>query len=66
MKTQKSNSKEHNKFSEGYKKITENGNSTYIATNKEWHKKGDYFKKFSLYNNYTPVKTSSKTTLTDY
>lgn len=29
----------------------------------EWKEKGDFFKKFSMYDNYTPVKTSVNTTL---
>lgn len=31
-------------------------------TNIEWKESGDFFKKFSMYDDYTPVKTSSNTT----
>jgi hypothetical protein len=34
-----------------------------IIINVEWSKIGDYFQKFSLYDDCTPVKTSSETTL---
>lgn len=54
--------KAKNAFEKDYMKITK-GLSHIISHEKEWLKKGDFFHKFSLYENYTPVKTSGETTL---
>lgn len=34
------------------------------TVSREWTQQGDFFKRFSMYEEYTPVKTSSNTTLT--
>lgn len=60
MKTKEKHLKENS--IEEYKKIISNDNETFVS-NTEWLKAGDFFKKFSLYKNYTPVKTSGNTTL---
>lgn len=36
---------------------------TKVIPNKEWEKNGDVFTKFTLYQQYTPVKISCNTTL---
>jgi hypothetical protein len=34
-----------------------------VIVDVQWAEKGDYFQKLSMYDNYTPVKTSGDTTL---
>lgn len=49
-------------FSKKYEKLMKTSKNT-IIVDRQWAKKGDYFRKFSMYENYTPVKTSGSTTL---
>ena len=49
-------------FEKDYNKIIKS-NQTTILNNLEWSSKGDSFIKFTLYKEYTPVKTSCNTTL---
>lgn len=49
------------KLIQEYNKIMEKSQTTFI-TNVQWKKKGDNFSKFTLYKNYSPVKTSGNTT----
>lgn len=51
------------KFTYEYEKIIGKEVNTNLSTKREWKKTGDFFEKFSLYENYTPVKTSGSTTL---
>ena len=50
-------------YAQQYAEIMKSYRNT-VAVPAEWSKKGDSFQKFSLYGNYTPVKTSDRTTLT--
>lgn len=50
----------HN-FSDDYNDIMKASEKTVIVDT-QWSEKGDYFEKFSLYDDYTPVKTSGSTT----
>ena len=50
------------KLSKDYEEIMKTSEKTVIVDT-QWSEKGDYFEKFSLYDNYTPVKTSGSTVL---
>ncbi|MDH5475463.1 MAG: hypothetical protein OEX22_07220 [Cyclobacteriaceae bacterium] len=50
------------KFTKEYCEIMEIDNNSVFMDN-QWKNEGDYIQKFSLYENYTPVKTSGSTTL---
>jgi len=53
---------ENQNFKSDYERIVTYQTNTYFRM--EWHKKGDYFQKFSIYDNsYSPVRTSGSTTL---
>jgi hypothetical protein len=57
--------KEKNKkdiFTQEFEQIIGKSKKT-VVIDIEWSEKGDYFKKFSMYENYTPVKTAGHTTL---
>lgn len=60
MKNNKTTARD--KFTEEYEKIMGKERSTTLTT-PEWNETGNFFKKFSLYENYTPVKTSGHTIL---
>ncbi len=60
LKEKKVSQKEVN-FEKEYKKLFDKGEYSY--SNVEWTKKGDSFKKLSMFKNYSPVKTSSHSTL---
>ena len=49
-------------FQEEYSQIMKNMSKLFFVE-RQWEKTGDNFVKFSLYENYTPVKTSGSTTL---
>lgn len=54
--------KKQDRFTEEYNEVVHNDKNS-ILTTREWKKNGDFFKKFSLYENYTPVETSANTVL---
>lgn len=65
MKKTKNNKTKYSEFAEKY--MAEHNkicgeNTTSCPIIQEWQKQGDSFRKFSIYENYTPVKTSSNTT----
>lgn len=60
MKTKGVN--DQDKFTQEYNEIIGKSNNTTIVST-EWEKSGDFFEKFSLYENYTPVETSGNTVL---
>ena len=63
MKTHKPSKKQTDqKFADKYEKIFEKSSYT-PNIKREWRHPGDSFKKLSIYENYTPVKTSGSTTL---
>lgn len=51
------------KFIEEYNQIVESVEQL-PCQQAEWQQPGDYFKKLSMYENYTPVETSCGTVLT--
>lgn len=66
METSKHNSKMNkrteNNFFDDYLEIMKNSSSGDFISTTEWKSEGDYFKKLSMYDEYTPVETSSNTT----
>lgn len=63
MKNLRESSKtESTAFRDEYEEIV-NSKEKIVVVNQEWSEKGDVFQKFSMYENYTPVKTSGSTTL---
>lgn len=59
-KTDKPSKKTKKKFVEEYNELM--SNSTFkMGMYHEWSEKGDHIEKFTMYENYTPVKTSSGT-----
>lgn len=54
--------KSQEKFNKEYESIMK-GSDSAVVVNVEWTTKGDSFKKLSMYDNHTPVKTSGSTTL---
>lgn len=48
-------------FMKDYQKLMSTNTSPFFTINKEWNEKGDVIEKFSIYDNYTPVKTTSGT-----
>ncbi len=50
-------------FKKEYEEVMQNVETPAFLKEKQWREKGDFFEKFSLYENYTPVKTSDSTTL---
>ena len=50
------------KFSEDHQEIMKTSDHTTLV-DVQWSEEGDFFQKFSLYENYTPVRTSGNTTL---
>lgn len=61
-KTIKKQSNTEVSFTQEYEKIMKTSEKTVIVDT-QWSSKGDYFKKVSMYENYTPVKTTGNTTL---
>ncbi len=59
---QDTNSNEELDFKNEYDTIIRMSENTVIV-DIEWTENGDYFKKFTTYEDYTPVKTSSSTEL---
>lgn len=53
---------QNSNFSKEYDKIMKMDNTSVIV-NRQWNSEGDRIQKFSLYEDYTPVKTSGSTTL---
>lgn len=51
-----------NNFTEDYKEIM-NASENTVIVNTQWSEKGDYIKKFSMYEDYSPVEISGSTTL---
>ncbi|MCX2837271.1 hypothetical protein OQ279_03830 [Salinimicrobium sp. MT39] len=49
-------------FLNDYEEIMKTSERTTIVE-EQWSEEGDYFQKFSLYEDYTPVKTSGSTIL---
>ena len=49
-------------LAEEYNKLFKTFDHT-ISIRQQWSKPGDIIQKFSIYENYTPVKTSGSTTL---
>jgi len=59
-KAKKSLKKVEERFIEEYNELMTN--STFkIGINQEWSERGDRIEKFTMYENYTPVKTSGGT-----
>jgi len=54
--------KQSDSFYREYEHIMKTSENTVIV-DVQWAEKGDYFQKLSMYDNYTPVKTSGDTTL---
>lgn len=50
-------------FCDDYQNIMLLEDSTFLDKGQEWRKKGDYFEKYTAYEDYTPVETSGATTL---
>ena len=49
-------------YSEDYENIMKD-TSKFVVINREWQYKGDFFKKYSIYEQYSPVEISESTTL---
>ncbi len=61
--TESKNKRKNETFVSDYKKIVKNSENSVIVET-EWTKKGDYFKKLSMYDNsYAPVQSLGNTTL---
>lgn len=62
MKTTHNNKKSSlkNSFYDDYLEIMKTNNSDFISKT-EWKSLGDQFEKLSIYDDYTPVETSSST-----
>lgn len=63
MKTKKSTSELNvnvKTYFDDYLEIMKTNNGDFIS-NTEWKSQGDQFKKLSMYEDYTPVQTSSNT-----
>lgn len=54
--------KKYDSFTREYENLMKTSENTVII-GVQWFEKGDYFQKFSMYDNYSPVKTSGSTTL---
>ena len=63
MKDTKNSTKEES-FREDYQKIIKSSDNSSFVVPVQWTNEGDSIEKFSLYENYTPVKTSGNTTMT--
>ncbi len=62
-KTKKSSKKPERDYSTEYSELFGKTNYYSSLNNIEWSNPGDTIKKFSLYEDYTPIKTSSETSL---
>ncbi|MBC6425259.1 MAG: hypothetical protein GDA51_02060 [Ekhidna sp.] len=56
-------SKKKDSFKEDYQKIMQSSERSSFVVPVQWTNEGDSIEKFSLYENYTPVKTSGDTTM---
>lgn len=52
-------------FFEDYQKIIESSNGSFVVP-VQWTNESDSIEKFSLYEEYTPVKTSGDTTMNSH
>lgn len=61
MKTKDPKSKD---YISDYLELMKTSSSDFISTT-EWKNQGDMFEKLSMYEDYTPVETSSNTTISN-